>query len=187
MTTTTRARRFTNTPTGEADAKKDRWVVTWWQRTTSGTLELASSSHDQPGYARVAYRNQAEGSDPGMWHWAWDGEREAWNVSNAIADVGQVEQANINRKGFCVVRAVLGHRGGKDARGLSLKSLDAELADDNPGRRSAPRAPLEPLVADDPARCVVCDYAMEYRLVAGHLTVPFRPMQEAIHVPQEQF
>jgi hypothetical protein len=164
-------------PAAETESKKDKWVVTWWQL-KGGALEMSRSEHDNPSSARVEYVNKDKGSDAGLWRSAWDESRQRWDMTNLIADeITPLEQANINRKGLAVVRAVLAHRGGKDARGLSIKSLDAELADDNPARPTRRQNP-EPLVTEDPVDCVVCDYAMEHCLAADHLVVPVAARQE---------
>ena len=177
--TTTRPRRFTRPAEEAAEAHKDKWVVTWWQ-TRAGVLELASSDHEHPGTARIEYTNKDSGSDPGIWHWSYDTERDRWNVISAIeSEMAPIDQANLNRKGAAVVRGILRHRSGSDSRGMATRSLDATLADDNPATpRPSKVTDPEPLTTEDPATCVVCDYLCEHGMAPHHPHTPAAAIQE---------
>lgn len=165
--------------TAKAPTQPERtlvYQVTWWE-TDKGTLVQRIADHDEASSARVQYANIDKGAEPVIAKLEWDAESRRWNWSDLAYDNRTpTELANANAKGIAAVRAVIQHARGSDGRGTLLRRLDDVLADDNPAvpTRVTTR---EPLVTDDPATCIVCDYCLEVGLAADHPHLPIRPEQ----------
>lgn len=145
------------------------YQVTWWTRAGDGTLHLHHDDHTEPASARVQFANCAHASDPVIARLEWDPDRRRWHWTDLAYDARAAgELVAANAKGIRVVRDVIAHARGVDGRGSLLKSLDDTLESDGPVKAD----PSETLAPEDPAACVVCDYAMARGLASDHPAVP---------------
>lgn len=162
----------------KAPERKLIYRVTWWTLDEQGALVMHYADHDGPATARVQFANAAAASEAGFVRLTYDEARARWDSHDLVEqERGREETRAVNVRGMQVVRAVIEHARGRDGRGSIVRSLDATLADDDPAKPTKV-VDVVPLVTDDPADCVVCDYLCGHGMTPLHPRVPAPSVQE---------